>query len=622
MKTANRVNVATKYRLREMLIKPKPRSSQTMVLRKHMLPSKVLVSSCILLFLFLSRGIPAVDHDEDLSQPTETVVSESVDEHADLDILPELEPEEQWPTQAHFSADPNDWPGNGQPLGQTAPSFSVDRVKSFPPRKTFIDDYAIPAMPLVVAGAFKDTNIEKNWPRDSFFTTNAFAALHRVNATGPSKNTEELSLREFFLRKSWDTAIEMETTIPDFMRIDFSIPVSVQCKAIIEELQEAKLRMSASKKTNVIPAVSNLDRLVCVAKGKKNVFLVNGNQVHRDSNFTVTLEIDAAETFDFDSVDLRKIPGLRFAKFYKAELAATDCLYIPAKWTQFVKISSNFIEAETNWIRKTIDSSDKICGAVPTGKMTLGLLKLAKEPEIDLNKIMTISPLQLILNAVGQKNFTFDQMQNWLKKDKKLLQKMTEWNDEYEAIAGELFLLLDLNRDAVFSADDLDLLQPAAQALFLGRLHDRMQDFMDIMTDQQADLAPFTGKAGAGGAKLSPEIKEYLEKYNQDMKKLIADAVAEKEKQEKGEQQPDAKASTDAQNSSRKRPDRPKVQCPEEIRDDVIMEDTAGSDTRTNNRENYEEEILAEDDDELGEVPGVSRTPTPNPNEHPVHVEL
>lgn len=523
------------------------------------------------------------------------VSENSNSEVLESELLPELEPEEpaaEWPTAAHFSVNHADWPGNGQPLGHNAPSSTTDKVKAFPSRKIFIDDYLVPLVPLHITDPLKGTNFEKNWPRDSFYTTNAFAALKRVNVTGSDGKTREMSLREFFLQKSWDKTLELESSIPDYMRLDFPVPVSIQCKPIVEQLQEGKLRSITSKKTRVI-LHPQLDRLLCVARGKQNVSLVDTAQVQRDSNFSVELTGDLSGV-NFQAVDFEKFPALRFAKFVKTEMRATDCLYVPAKWVSFQSTSGDYMEMELNWIHKRIDSSDKTCGNASSTTVTLGLIRMQQEPEIDLHGIMNIAPLQHFFNGVGHKNFTFDQMEQWLKRDKKILQKMTEWNEEYSAIAGELFLLLDLNRDALFSAGDLDFLVPDKQALFLGRLHDRMQDFNDLMMDQQADKAP---ASGAGGGGLSPEILAHLEKYNQEMKKLIADAVEQKKQQDK---LPESEQPATNTKEPRTRSARPEPRNVNTDRDAEILDaETDGDAKQPSNKNDEPEEILAEDDDDF-----------------------
>ena len=236
---------------------------------------------------------------------------------------------------------------------------------------------------------------------------------------------------------------------------------------------------------------------------------------------------------NFDSLDFSKYPALRFARFTKAEMKSADCLYSPSKWLQFETTSPGYYEVDLSWTRSVKIASDSVCGPLPDKPVSLGLLKLQQDPELSLHRMITLTPVQTLLDGIPNgRNLTFEQFEAFLRREKRILKNLVEWNDEYAEITGELFLLLDVNRDAVFSVDDFDVVTRKDEELFLGRLQDRIADFTDLMNDQQAEKGPGALGGGSGsprastsGGGVNAQTKAYMDQTQEEIKKLVAEAM-------------------------------------------------------------------------------------------------
>ena len=236
---------------------------------------------------------------------------------------------------------------------------------------------------------------------------------------------------------------------------------------------------------------------------------------------------------NFDSLDFSTYPALRFARFTKAEMKSADCLYSPSKWLQFETTSPGYYEVDLSWTRSVKIASDSVCGPLPDKPVSLGLLKLQQDPELSLHRMITLAPVQTLLDGIPNgRNLTFEQFEAFLRREKRILKNMVEWNDEYAEITGELFLLLDVNRDSVFSVDDFDVVTRKDEELFLGRLQDRIADFTDLMNDQQAEKGPGALGGGSGsprapasGGGVNAQTKAYMDQTQEEIKKLVAEAM-------------------------------------------------------------------------------------------------
>ena len=263
----------------------------------------LLLASLLYSAAVVHAGIPADNNDETILEIDNDVVriEEENDEEAlpDLESLPESEP---WPTPAHFSDDPTAWPGHGQPLASASPVTNVDKLKSFPSRKTFIEDYYISSTPLQMLDAMKGSKMAEKWPDNRYYTSNGMAVFSWVNTTqwrestnqpGPEESSsggKEMSLQRYFRRRVVDQLIGFEGVMADFLRMDFSLPVSIQCVPLIKELQSARLRSMArwTSRSRVVSAAEQ-DRLTCAISGTKTVWFASFDQILRDSNFTVEI---------------------------------------------------------------------------------------------------------------------------------------------------------------------------------------------------------------------------------------------------------------------------------------------------------------------------------------------
>ncbi|OQV23951.1 hypothetical protein BV898_02298 [Hypsibius exemplaris] len=557
------------------------------------------------------NGKTLVNPPEAVKSATDIVGSAVVDS-------PEKVPE--WPTPNHFSEDPAEWPGNGRPLGTDAPTAGAAIVRGFPSRNTFIERYFIPSVPLHMVGALKDSVAAKKWSDDKHYNSGS-AALTFINTTVLDADDDGhltvakgtvMSFRTFFRRQSTDKTIGFEAAIPDFMRFDITLPVALQCRPIITAFQSAKLRKFARLAGTARFTVPTVDRMACAIGGTKSVLFVDPEQILRDSNHTV--RIPEFTEKDFHAVDFVKYPALRFARFVRAQIEPNDCLYQPANWLQFESSTPGYFEVDMTWAREGKVESEKVCGDLGSAAGTavaLGMVNFRDDPAVSLMRMMALAPVQTLFEAVaGRRNFTFEQLEKWLKTEKHLLKKVVEWNDEYSELAGELFLLLDLNRDTVFSTADFDVLTSGTEALFLGRLEDRVQDFMDLMTDQQAEKGGGGLAAGGAGAKaggalsdgVNAQTKEYMEKATEEMKRLVADAM-EKISALNRTEQAGAKLDSGASRGDGERPERPKNREPRtdgqfdrSVETAQAASDASGGGRAILSEQEEPEEIMAEED--------------------------
>lgn len=103
---------------------------------------------------------------------------------------------------------------------------------------------------------------------------------------------------------------------------------------------------------------------------------------------------------------------------------------------------------------------------------------------------MTMKRFCRFLLAESSENepLDMDKFLSYAKKDSILAKDMTEWTDECDNVAREMFHLLDRNEDGRLDSKDLIKMDKGDKLeMWIGRLMDRWTDFQELSADQWLD---------------------------------------------------------------------------------------------------------------------------------------
>ncbi|XP_013379798.1 uncharacterized protein LOC106151217 isoform X2 [Lingula anatina] len=296
-------------------------------------------------------------------------------------------------------------------------------------------------------------------------------------------------------------------------RKDVLLPSCLLCGPILKQLSQHAFIMTNDEDRSPVLLRQEEDTITCLISGDRSEFTLVSSPRFKDK-FPADLR-----KLDVEQVDLTQYPGLADVEYHKANLTTGDCVYIPAKWYYQVNSFSRTTEVEVTWRRqqKSTLMTEKSCKSTISGPPTLDKFHFN-----NLSRHENHMEHRILHNFIGflrhDVRLTLKEFIEKMKKDK-MLKNMTEWNDEYEDIANEVFDVLNLNTDEVFSLADIDALTPLSLEQMTGLLEDRMADFEEIMQDQNV-----ASSAKSIGGKLFDQGA--LAKQEALLKKMIREATS------------------------------------------------------------------------------------------------
>ncbi|XP_035687656.1 uncharacterized protein LOC118423565 isoform X2 [Branchiostoma floridae] len=512
---------------------------------------------------------------------------------------------EEWPPNGvTLEDDPSLWPGHLEPVGSKAPVKRVDARKGFPSPKVFLEEYAISSVPLLFKGAITDSVAYRKWNSDDYLRTFPEAAtkFHLVVTKKKEDRTQplsEMTLQQFLGRYATDD-IYMVETLPEFLKKDVPMPKPLLCEPFIEMLQDAVLWFSSGGTRSVLHH-DNLDNINCLLDGRKELVFINYQKYK--NKVPIDHPDDRYSSMDVDAVDFTKYPGMREVEYYRVNMTAGDCLYVPYMWFHQVNSYGRNIAVNIFWdhdAKKYVKMLSKTCGDAPDDTTLADFDFKVQETEPE-NSQDLLTYFVSYLSKEKDANLTFKMFEGKIKKDD-LASKLTNWTDECTQAAQEMFDGLDDSGNFVFDYDDMDGLTREKKEDLNALLRDRIHDLSDIADDQEAELKQDLVKDVG---------KRQMDKYPEQIKKMIDDQLAamlgQKKKPSPGL---DDKTSEESYSSKEEIKDKfreKQREREEEKKREELLEDEFTDFAVVEEEEEVEEVLAEDDDDEVAIVTKVSR---------------
>ncbi|XP_067665099.1 uncharacterized protein [Haliotis asinina] len=223
--------------------------------------------------------------------------------------------------------------GHQQPLGSHAPPLGVTLIGKFSSPGVFYQNFVKEGQPLLMKSPLLDNPFPafEKWT-DEFLREEYGSEVVSVEQSKKEKRnmpTSTMTLHEFldlYQKKN----VYLVHSLPNIMKDDVHLPITLQCGGVQHVLQDTVLWMSSGGTKSVLHS-DKLDNLLCVLSGTKDVILID--KVHKsDVEAHGFVQEGTYSTVDVDSVNLMQFPRLKAIPWHRAHLDAGDCIYIPYKW--------------------------------------------------------------------------------------------------------------------------------------------------------------------------------------------------------------------------------------------------------------------------------------------------
>ncbi|KAI8520641.1 hypothetical protein Bbelb_003950 [Branchiostoma belcheri] len=501
--------------------------------------------------------------------------------------VPEEDTEVWPPNGVTLEDDPSLWPGHLEPIGSNAPVKRVDARKGFPSPKVFLEEYAISSVPVLFKGAMKDSVAHRRWNSDDYLRTfpesaTEFKFVETKKKENRTQPVSEMTLRQFLGRYATED-IYMVQAVPEFLKKDVPMPKPLLCEPFIDMLQDTVLWFSNGGTRSVLHH-DNLDNINCLLDGRKELVFISYQKYKK--KVPKTHPEDSYSSLDVDAVDFTEYPGMREVEYYRVNMTAGDCLF------HQVNSYGRNIAVNIFWdhdAKKYVKMLSQTCGDAPDDPTLADFDFKVQETETE-NSQDLLTHFVSYLPKEKEANLTFRQFEGKLKKDG-LISKLTNWTDECTQAAQEMFDQLDQNGNFVFAYNDLDGLTQEIVEDLNGLLQDRILDLNEIADDQDAELKEA----------LAVDVgKKQMDRYSEQIKKMIDDQLAAMLGKKKPSAGLDDKTSDDSYSSKEEIKGKfreKQKQKEEERKREELMEDEF-TDFAVVDEEEEEEELLAEDEDE------------------------
>eukprot|EP00116_Pleurobrachia_bachei_P004672 sb/3464934/ len=167
---------------------------------------------------------------------------------------------------------------------------------------------------------------------------------------GKKENRGDGSRRESFynflnIYKSLDVYCVNE--IPPFMRGDVPVPRSIACPFLLDSLMIDNVMWFSSGGTKSVWHNDGFENINCLFRGEKTFILAD--RAETTDRAHIDIRDGSYSTVDVENVDLKNYPGLGEIQFYRADMDAGDCLYVPFLWFHHVSSVGSNLAANIWW---------------------------------------------------------------------------------------------------------------------------------------------------------------------------------------------------------------------------------------------------------------------------------
>ncbi|XP_069137666.1 uncharacterized protein [Argopecten irradians] len=228
-------------------------------------------------------------------------------------------------------------PGHLEPLGShRPPEEGIPMMGKFPSPWVFYHDFVKQSQPLVMrkvlTSASGDIPAFNKWT--DAYLSDIFGHVKVEVESGKKEDRENGSIWHMTLEKYISIYKKLNgyliTDIPDSMKVDIKVPLTLQCGGFQKNIQTIIMWFSSGGTKSHLHN-DNLDNINCVLDGTKELVLI-------DKKYTDMIHANGWEEkgsysrVNVDRVDMHEFPKLRYVPWHKVVVNKGDCLFIPYRW--------------------------------------------------------------------------------------------------------------------------------------------------------------------------------------------------------------------------------------------------------------------------------------------------
>nr|XP_006813823.1 PREDICTED: uncharacterized protein LOC102806697 [Saccoglossus kowalevskii] len=344
-----------------------------------------------------------------------------------------------------------------EPLGSGKKWQPLLTLDGFPKPEEFYTKYVQPSIPVIFKDAARDYPAFKQW-NDQFLmslpeTSKERVFIERAKKEIRSKSGFE-STFEQFLKTYNNTDIYMVATVPKYLRKYIPLPDPLRCNTLIDELVDTVMWFSSGGTKSVLHN-DDVDNINCLYRGRKELLFIDFLKYRKTQMLHNAHEVE--------NKALESFPLFHQVNSFDANLA--------------VNVWFNH--------RPKLDVSADKCGDPQPNSIANVFF------ETDASDIVGPDPIKTFLSYVKTGSISFDEFQKKMKTDSTLLPVLEQWTEECDELSGELFQLIDFDKDALLSKEDVINLYEMEnkETPETEEIADIMEAFNEIMIEQQAILA-------------------------------------------------------------------------------------------------------------------------------------
>ena len=223
--------------------------------------------------------------------------------------------------------------GNFKPFGSIGPFSELKVINEHVSGKYFYENHVQAKKPLLMGGIAKDYKAVGKWTDRLLsskivnYDRNYEVYVQREKKETRTRDMSLMTMNEF-LNNYKTSDLYMISSLPEFLKSDVTLPSVLQCGDASKTL-ERTLMWFSNGGTKSVAHVDDLDNILCVFEGTKKIVLVDSFKYKQVAERILDSGDNTYSSIDVDRVDFTKIPGIFY---YRADLNAGDCIFIPSKF--------------------------------------------------------------------------------------------------------------------------------------------------------------------------------------------------------------------------------------------------------------------------------------------------
>ncbi|XP_033750165.1 tRNA wybutosine-synthesizing protein 5-like [Pecten maximus] len=226
-------------------------------------------------------------------------------------------------------------PGHLEPLGShMPPEEGVPMMGKFPSPWVFYEDFVKQSQPLVMRKVLLSGDIPAFQKWTDAYLSDIFGHVQVEVESGKKEDRENGSTWRMTLEKYISVYEKLNgylvTDIPDSLKVDLTVPLTLQCGGFQNSLQTIIMWFSSGGTKSHLHN-DNLDNINCVFDGTKELVLIDkkhADLIHANG----WEEKEGYSRVNVDRVDMHEFPNLREVPWRKVVVNKGDCLFIPHRW--------------------------------------------------------------------------------------------------------------------------------------------------------------------------------------------------------------------------------------------------------------------------------------------------